>query len=78
MDEKKEKRTSASVAQEYNNLAFKAGNLQYSIREQQRSLDSINQTMLDLTLEFNGLKAEEDKAAAEAAKASEKTVEESK
>ena len=62
------KRTSDEVLKEYNNLAFKAGNLQYSVFETKREVEAINGTLRSLTLEYNKLKAQEQADAAEQAK----------
>jgi hypothetical protein len=61
-------RTSADVQTEYNNLAFKAGNLQYELFEREANLKSINETLRSLAQEFMKLKTTE-KAAADAAAA---------
>lgn len=61
------KRTTAEIQQEYNNLAFKSGNLQYEIVERKSNLAMINDTMRSLSLEYVSVKAAEDKAKAEAA-----------
>lgn len=63
-----EPRTSDQVLKEYNNLAFKAGNLQYTVFETQREITAINETLRSLALEYNKVKsAEQAEAAAKAA-----------
>lgn len=64
------KKSSQSIQQEYNQLAFRAGNLQYAIRENSKDLDLLNSQMRDLSLEYISVQAEEQKAA-DAAKAQE-------
>lgn len=70
-------RTSAAVVQEYNKLAFKAGNLQYQITEQKRDLNTINETMRSLNLEYAKLK-EVEETSAKATPSAETTPEASK
>ena len=57
-------RSVAEIQQEYQNLAFRAGNLQYEICQKNKDLDLINDTLRSLSFEFV--------AAQEAAKAAEK------
>lgn len=52
-------RKSEEVLNEYNNLAFKAGNLQYQISQFTKDLDLINNTLRDLNLEFNQIQKNE-------------------
>lgn len=63
------KRTSEEVLKEYNNLAFKTGNLQYTVFETNREIAALNDTLRSLSLEFTKLKTAEQ--AEEAAKAAE-------
>lgn len=64
---KKEPRSPDAVRQEYQNLAFKAGNLQYEIVCKQKDLQVLNDTMRELNFEYIEAqnKAEEAKKAAE-------------
>ena len=59
-------RTSTEIQQEYNNLAFKAGNLQFELSERNKGLAMINQTLYDLSDEFVKAKAAENKAVEDA------------
>lgn len=58
-------RTTQEIQTEYQNLAFKAGNLQFAIFQQQKDLDLINQTLRELNFEYvsasEAAKAEENK-----------------
>jgi len=58
MTEKKP-RTSDEIQKEYQHLAFKAGNLQYAIVENQKDLALINSSLRDLNFEFTAAKASE-------------------
>lgn len=51
MSEKKH-RPSKDVQQEYQNLVFKAGNLQYAISQNRKDLEAMNNQLRDLTLEY--------------------------
>lgn len=68
-------RTTADIQNEYNNLAFKAGNLQFELQERKRNLDMINDTLRALSTEYVSVKQAEDAAQAEQAKKEEKTNE---
>ncbi len=57
------KRTAAEIKSEYTNLAFKAGNTQYAIAENQRDLAMINTQMRDLSLEYTAATNAEAEAA---------------
>lgn len=63
----KVKRSIADIQQEYQNTCLRAGHLQYQISAFQKDLDIVNNQLRDLNLEAAAIKAEEDKAAAEAA-----------
>lgn len=54
-----DKRTSQSVQQEHWNLALKAGNIGYQVKELEKELTMVYSAMRDLSLEFVKLKAEE-------------------
>lgn len=58
------KRTSEVIVSEFNNLAFKAGNIQYEVHEKSKELTMINSTLRSLTLEYNKVKADEQAAQA--------------
>lgn len=62
MSEAKKHRPTQEIQAEYQQLAFKAGNLQYAIVENGKDLSLINSTMRDLNLEFAASKAAEDTA----------------
>ena len=64
MSEQVKPRTSASIQEEYANLAFKAGNLQYEIVERNSNLVMVNNTLRELSLEYTRVKEAEDKTAA--------------
>ncbi len=69
MSEQKQ-RTSEDIVKEFNNLAFRAGNIQYEVSEKTKELSMLNETLRSLTLEFNKVKAaEQAEAAAKAAEA---------
>lgn len=57
-------RTTQAIQQDYQNLAFRAGNLQYEIKEKNKDLDMINSSMRDLNFEFIAAKKTEDAVAA--------------
>lgn len=63
-------RTTQEIQSEYQQLAFKAGNLQYAIAEQTKDLGLLNTQLRELNFEFVASQAKE-KAAAEAPKAEE-------
>lgn len=63
MSEENKKRSLQDIGQEYQQLAFKAGNLQYAISEQTKDLGLLNSQMRDLNFEFNKVKAQEEAAA---------------
>lgn len=62
------KRTVPEIQQQYKNLCLKAGHLQYQVYTLGKDLEFVNKELRDLNLEAASLKADEDKAAAEAAK----------
>lgn len=67
MSEEKKTRSTNEIKQEYQQLATKAGNLQYAIGEQNRDLSMINSQMRDLSLEFTSADNAEKEAAKSAA-----------
>lgn len=67
-----DKRSSEEIVKDYNNLAFKAGNLQYTIATQTKDLQKINETLQELNLEFVAAKNAEAEAAKEVAPETEK------
>lgn len=69
MSEEKKQRDTKTIQQEYSNLAFRAGNLQYEISEKGKDLALLNNSMRDLNFEFIGAKAAEDAAAKASAEA---------
>lgn len=69
MGEEKKPRSSAEIKQEFQGLSFKAGNLQYAIREQQRDLEMINNQLRDLSFEYTAADNAEKEAAKKAAEA---------
>lgn len=69
MSEAKKERTTKDVLQEYNNLAFRAGNLQYEITCKEADLAGINNAMKELNFEYAKLKKTEDEVAAAVAAA---------
>lgn len=58
-----DKRTVEDIQKDFNNLAFKAGHLQFQIDCNTGDLNKINQTLKDLNLEFVAAKNAEAKAA---------------
>lgn len=63
-------RSSAEIVKEYNNLAFKAGHLQFEIRDKTADLNAINNTLSALNVEFRGaVEAEKNAAKTEEAPA---------
>ncbi len=60
------KRTTAEILQEYNNLAYKSGHVQYTIVAHTKELAMINASLQSLSVEHAAAKLEEDKAAAAA------------
>lgn len=69
MSEAKPTRSVQEIQNEYSNLCFKAGNLQYEIECKQGDLKTINSTLRDLNFEFvtaKNLEAEVVKKVAEA------------
>ncbi len=67
MSESPAPKSSRALQEEYQQLAFRAGNLQYSIEENKKDLALINSQMRDLALEFISAQAREQKEQAEAA-----------
>ncbi len=67
MSESPASKSSQALQGEYQQLAFRAGNLQYSIEENKKDLALINSQMRDLALEFISAQAREQKEQAEAA-----------
>lgn len=61
--EEKPKRGTSEIQQEYQGLAFRAGNLQYEIVQKQSDLKLLNDTMRELSFEFVKVQAEEVKEA---------------
>ncbi len=55
-------RTSQDCLNDYNNFAFKAGNLQYQIVQHEKDLKRTNESMASVTLEYTKLKNQEDEA----------------
>lgn len=66
MSDEKKTRSPQEIQAEYQQLAFKAGNLQYAISEQNKDLALINGQLRDLSFEFNAAKAAEESAATDA------------
>lgn len=56
-------RKSEEIMNQYNNLAFKAGNLQYQICQYEKDLDLINTTLRDLNMEYNQVQTQEKEVA---------------
>ncbi len=57
------KRTSKAIEQEYQNLTFKSGSLQYEISCKTKDLNLINDTLRSLASEYVATKQAEDAAA---------------
>lgn len=55
-----QKRSVQEIQQEYQNLAFKSGNLQYEISQKKKDLDLLNSSMRDLNFEYIAAKEAED------------------
>lgn len=66
-EEKKPVRSTAEIQQEYQNLAFRAGNLFYELSQRTNDLDLLKVAMRDLNFEFIAAKEAEAKAAPAAA-----------
>lgn len=64
-------RTLDDVRNEYNQLAFRAGNLQYTIHAAEKDLDMLNESMRNLNFEAAKLQNE---AASESAKKAEEAA----
>lgn len=73
-EEKKSHRETKAIQQEYGNLAFQAGNLQYEIVQKNKDLAILNNAMRDLNFEFIASKEAEDAAAKQAAETPKETV----
>ncbi len=73
MSETPKPRTLEDVQKEYNNLAYRAGHLQYELAVKSKDLDMLNEGMKSLSAEGTKLQAQavldKQKAAEEAAKA---------
>ncbi len=63
-EEKKPARSTQEIQQEYQNLAFKAGNLQYAIVSQEKDLALLNEQLRNLNFEFVSARTAEDAARA--------------
>lgn len=61
------KRTCKQIEQEYQNLTFKSGALQYELACKTKDLDLINETLRGLASEFAEVKKAEDAEAAASA-----------
>lgn len=57
---KKEPRALEVIQQEYNNLAFKSGNLQYELVCKHKDLDALNDQMRELNFEYIAAKNKEE------------------
>lgn len=62
-EDKKAPRSTQEIQQEYQNLAFRAGNLQYELSQKGKDLTLINDQMRNLNFEFISSKEAEDAAA---------------
>lgn len=60
MSEAPKPRTSGDIQNENAHLTYKAGQVQYVIRQNQKDLDMINDRLRDLALEYVQVKAKED------------------
>ncbi len=63
-------RTVSDITKQYNQLAWKAGNLQYQIHTLSGDLDMVNKELRDLNLEAAAVNSAEAKAKEEAGAAS--------
>ena len=62
MSEEKKSRSTQEIQAEYQQLAFKAGNLQYAIGQQKKDLELINDQLRDLNFEYTAAKNLEEAA----------------
>lgn len=67
--EAKPERTMAQIQAEYQQLCFKAGQLQYQVKTGKDDLELVNKELRSLNLEAAAMKADEAKKAADKAKA---------
>lgn len=62
-DQAPAKRASVDVQSDFNNLAFRAGHLQFEISCKEKDLKMFNDTLINLQIEYNTLKQQEDSVA---------------
>lgn len=60
MEEQKKERTIEVVTTEFQQMAFKSGQIQYQIYAMQKDLEVVNKQLLDLNLEAAVLKGKEE------------------